>query len=98
MQITKYLHSCLLVEENDTVILIDPGQYTHEAKVLDIELINRLNFILITHEHFDHFSLPLIKDITRKFPEVNIISTPSVVEQLEKEHIPAMTDGTYDIN
>jgi L-ascorbate metabolism protein UlaG (beta-lactamase superfamily) len=97
MQITKYLHSCLLVEEKDTVILMDPGQYTYEANVLDINLLERLNYLLITHEHFDHFSLPFVKDITRKFPEVVTISTPSVVAQLEKESIPATTNGTYDI-
>lgn len=98
MQITKYLHSCLLVEENDSVILIDPGQFTYDAKVLDLNLIEKLDFVLITHEHADHFYLPFLTEISRHFPEVSIITTKAVASQLEKERIPVMTEGTYDIH
>jgi L-ascorbate metabolism protein UlaG (beta-lactamase superfamily) len=98
MKITKYLHSCLLVEENDQVVLIDPGAYTYDANVLDLNLLKKLDFILITHEHADHFSLPFVQEITRHFPEVSIITTKSVAQQLEKELIPVMTEGTYDLH
>lgn len=98
MRVTKFLHSCLVVEENDRVILIDPGDYTYQAGVLDLNLLAQLDFILITHEHADHFSLPFVQEITRHFPEVSIITTKSVAAQLEKEHIPVMTEGTYDIH
>jgi len=93
MSITKYLHSCLLIEEDNTVILIDPGEYTYNAKIFPLDTLAQLNYILITHEHADHFSLQFIKDIIAKFPDVAIISNQSVVKILEKENLPAASGG-----
>lgn len=93
MIITKYLHSCLLIDDENKVILIDPGQYTDEANVFPLDTLPQLDYILITHEHADHFSLPFIKKILEKFPNVVIISNPSVVSLLQKETIPATNTG-----
>lgn len=98
MIITKYLHSCLLVKEKDTVILLDPGQYTYEAKVLDVNFLEKLDYILITHEHSDHFWLPFIKKLQKKFFQVQIISTETVVKQLQKEGLNASTKETAQIH
>ncbi|MDO8655088.1 MAG: MBL fold metallo-hydrolase, partial [bacterium] len=51
MKITKYVHSCLLVEEQGKTALIDPGNYTFQSKALDLRYIEKLDFVLITHEH-----------------------------------------------
>lgn len=87
MKISKHIHSCLLVEENGIVVLIDPGSYTFDEKALDLTKINRLDYLLITHEHFDHMHIPLVKEIVAKFPQVKIISNPSVKDILGKEGI-----------
>lgn len=89
MRITKYIHSCLLVEDQNTFVLIDPGNYTCDAKVLDINKLSKLDYLLITHEHPDHFYMPFIKEILQKFPNIKIISNSSVVELLNKENIKA---------
>lgn len=93
MRITKYLHSCLLIEESDTVILLDPGEYTYHATILPLATLPRLDYILITHEHADHFSVAFLKEILVKFPEVTIVSNPSVVSLLEQDSIPASNQG-----
>ncbi len=93
MRITKYLHSCLLVEEKDTTLLLDPGIFTYQEKVLDIKKLSKLDYILITHEHPDHFHLPFIKELLSKFPKIQIVSNPSVVAILQKEKIKATTEG-----
>ena len=93
MKISKHLHSCLLIQEDNKTILIDPGIYTYEAKALDIENLSQLDHLLITHEHPDHFHLPFIKELIAKFPKVTIISNPSVVSLLQKENIAATTEG-----
>lgn len=52
MKITKFGHCCLLIEENGVRILTDPGTYsTQQSEVKNID------FVLITHEHADHFQL-----------------------------------------
>ena len=68
MKISKHLHSCLLAEEAGKIILIDPGNYTFEEKALDIGKLEKLDFLLITHEHQDHIYLPFLKIIFEKFP------------------------------
>jgi L-ascorbate metabolism protein UlaG (beta-lactamase superfamily) len=91
MRITKYLHSCLLVEEQDKTILIDPGQYTYQSKVFPFESVKKLDYLLITHEHNDHCFIPFIQELLLKFPDVTIISNDSVVTILQKENIEATT-------
>jgi len=93
MKVSKHTHSCLLVEENNTNILIDPGIFTYNEKALDINKLTKLDYILITHEHSDHCHPPFIKELVQKFPEVKIISNNSVVELLKKENIKATTAG-----
>lgn len=93
MKITKYNHSCLLVEDTDNQLntLIDPGNYS--ADVLDVEKLPKLNYLLITHTHHDHCYLPFIKQVLAKNPDVTIITTSEVVEQLAKENITATNTG-----
>ncbi len=85
MKITKFIHSCLLVETNEKTVLFDPGSMSVAA--LDLSTINKLDNVIITHEHFDHFNIEFVKQIVDKFPNVQITSTQSVVTQLAEEHI-----------
>lgn len=91
MKITKYLHSCLLVEEQETTILADPGNYS--TPILDIAAITSLDYLLFTHEHPDHLDIPFVKKVIHKFPDVTILTNPSIVAILEKENIKATTEG-----
>src|SRR5882757_3037117 len=93
MKISRHIHSCLLVEEQDTTIIIDPGVFTAMENGLDLAALNKLDYILITHEHADHMHLPLIKDLVAKFPDVKIISNASVVTLLAKENITASSQA-----
>jgi L-ascorbate metabolism protein UlaG (beta-lactamase superfamily) len=88
MKISKYVHSCLLVEHEGTAVLIDPGNYTLEEEALPVDEIQKLDTILITHEHVDHMSVPLLHDIIAKFPDVRVISNGVVADLLAKEGIP----------
>lgn len=87
MKISKHLHSCLLVEDEGRTILVDPGNYSYEAKALDINQLNRLDAIVITHEHQDHMYIPWIKEILQKFPNTPIFTTESAKKLLEQEGI-----------
>lgn len=87
MKITKFVHSCLLIETDDRVVLFDPGMMSERA--LDISKINKLDDIFITHEHPDHKSFTLLHALVEKFPDVHITSTSETVEQLKAEGISA---------
>ncbi|MEU5549542.1 MBL fold metallo-hydrolase [Micromonospora sp. NPDC047793] len=49
MRITKYAHSCLRVEHDGGVLVVDPGVFSEAAVALD-----GADAVLITHEHQDH--------------------------------------------
>lgn len=99
MKITKFEHSCLLVEmpapQNRTT-LFDPGMMSETA--LDISKIDYLDDIVITHSHGDHLSLNLMKQLVAKFPAVKITAPADVVDLLEKEDIAASSDPSEGIS
>lgn len=99
MKITKFVHSCLLVEMPEPInrtALFDPGTMSEE--VLHIEKLQFLDDIIITHSHMDHLSVRLIKKLTAKFPNVRITSTQEVVDILSKENILATAESSSGID
>ncbi len=51
MQVTKYTHSCLRVEHDGGVLVVDPGVFSEP------EALDGVDAVLITHEHPDHVNV-----------------------------------------
>ena len=62
MRITKFGHSCLLVEEGKR-LLIDPGNFTFMDGKVRPEDFRDIDAVLLTHEHQDHTFLEALKAI-----------------------------------
>jgi L-ascorbate metabolism protein UlaG (beta-lactamase superfamily) len=92
MKLTKYIHACVLVEDDEHTALFDPGLFAWESDQFSIEKIEKLDYILITHEHFDHFHLPFVQALVVRFPNVRIITTEAVVAQLREAGIQNATE------
>ncbi|MBI3442299.1 MAG: MBL fold metallo-hydrolase [Candidatus Sungbacteria bacterium] len=82
MHITKFGHSCLLVEEGGARILIDPGSYSTMQNV-----VREVDVILITHEHQDHLDARSLKVILANSPEVKIVTNQGAGRVLTGEGI-----------
>ena len=82
MNITKFGHSCLLIEEGGVRFLIDPGKYS----TLQNEVKN-LDAILITHEHLDHTDPESIKIILENNPGTKIYTNKGVGKVLAENGI-----------
>lgn len=98
MKITKFIHSCLLVEMPGPVnqtALFDPGVMSEPA--IDIDRLEFLDHIIISHNHADHMSIPLIQRLVSKFPDVHITATAEATEQLKAEGIEAVNIETFGI-
>ncbi|MFI7607096.1 MBL fold metallo-hydrolase [Micromonospora sp. NPDC049366] len=54
MQLTKYAHSCVRVDHDGGVLVIDPGVFS------DPVALDGADAVLITHEHPDHLNLEAI--------------------------------------
>lgn len=68
MIITKFTHSCLLVQTADRNALFDPGMYS----TFVIDELPELQDILITHCHPDHMDISRLKLLQSRFPQVRI--------------------------
>lgn len=84
MKITKYVHSCLLAEAEKETVLFDPGQFSWESGTFNIDQLDKLDTVVITHGHLDHFYEPFVRALEEKFPKACFISTPTVVAELKK--------------
>ncbi len=93
MKLSKYLHSCLVVEDQGKTILIDPGNYSVESGAINVEQFSKLDAVCYTHEHADHFYLPFLRQLIIKFPDIQIFATGSIADMLEKDGISAFTEG-----
>ncbi|MDB5170622.1 MAG: hypothetical protein JWO35_316 [Candidatus Saccharibacteria bacterium] len=98
MKITKFVHSCLLVEMPAPVnrtVLFDPGVMSEQA--LDVTNLAYLDDIIITHAHSDHLSMTLLRILDSKFPNVQITAPSEVVDRLEAEGITATNQASEGI-
>ncbi len=96
MKITKFGHCYLLIEENGVRILTDPGTYSTQQNA-----VKNINFVLITHEHADHFHIDSLKTLLKNNPQARVITNKSVGVLLEKEGIvfDIVEDGqSFDAN
>lgn len=93
MKITKFIHSCLLVEMPEPInrtVLFDPGMMSEEA--LNAHNFEYLDDIVITHEHGDHFYEPIIERMVKQFPDVRILGPEAVVAKLAEQGIAGIAD------
>ena len=93
MRITKYVHSCLLVEDGERVGIIDPGQFSWESGLFSVERLGQLDDIIITHEHPDHMHIPFIQALLATFPKAHLTANPSVVAKLQEQGIMADSES-----
>ncbi|MGC1210832.1 MAG: MBL fold metallo-hydrolase [Micromonospora sp.] len=62
MQVTKYAHSCLRLEHDGGVLVVDPGVYS------DPEALDGADAVLITHEHPDHVDAEAVNRALERRP------------------------------
>ncbi len=77
MRLIKFTHSCVRIESDAAVLVIDPGTLT-ERKALD-----GVDAVLITHEHADHLDVDALADELGRRPAVRIYTNASVAAMLE---------------
>ena len=71
MQVTKYAHSCLRIEHDGGVLVVDPGVYSEP------EALDGADAVLITHQHPDHVNVEAVTRALDKRPF--IINGPASV-------------------
>lgn len=89
MKVTKFTHSCLLVEDESASVLFDPGNFSWANGRFNLGAITKLDAIAITHNHADHCSVDFIKALLTQFPTAAVITNDEVKDNLEASGIQA---------
>src|SRR3954467_5331949 len=87
MKISKYLHSCLLFEQDGYKLLIDPGKFTFAEGIVRLEQFADVNSIIITHIHPDHLDTDSLTLIA-KLSGAKVLANKQVGEKLTEANIP----------
>ena len=89
MKIHKLSHCCLVIDlkardGHERRILLDPGFYSVEKH----SKVNKIDIVLITHEHTDHFHIESLKELIKHHPDIEVVTNDAVGAILAKEGIP----------
>lgn len=90
MQITKLEHACLVLEQGNQRIIVDPGSFTRS--VADY---TNVVAVVITHVHDDHCSEAQLEAILSNNPEVAIYGTDEVCKRLTGFETVAVHHGDF---
>ena len=81
MHITRYGHSCLLVEDGDARLLLDPGVFSQ-----GFEDLRGLTAVLVTHQHADHLDADRLRALLEANPEARLYCDEGSAGQLDVPH------------
>ncbi|MEV6474693.1 MBL fold metallo-hydrolase [Streptomyces sp. NPDC051657] len=76
LTLTKKTHSCVRIEKEGRVLVIDPGGFSEDDAALGADVV------LVTHEHPDHFNEARLRAGLEANPAAGIWTLRSVAEQL----------------
>ncbi|MGN6606961.1 MAG: MBL fold metallo-hydrolase [Jatrophihabitans sp.] len=77
MQLTKFTHSCVRIEDGDRALVLDPGAFSEFDAAMD-----GAQAVLITHEHADHLDADKLRAALARDPSLRVWAPASVVAQL----------------
>jgi L-ascorbate metabolism protein UlaG (beta-lactamase superfamily) len=88
MKITKFEHACVVLQDQDQKVVIDPGSFTQS-----LQDITNVVALIITHEHMDHFDPTWIEKIQQENPEVLIFVPEGLNLDIDAELAYAVKAG-----
>jgi L-ascorbate metabolism protein UlaG (beta-lactamase superfamily) len=84
MRLTKYAHSCVLVNDDDARVLIDPGNLTR-----GFDELTGLTGILVTHQHADHVDVDRLGPLLEHNPAATLYADEATAGVLAERDINA---------
>lgn len=83
LKITKFDHSCVLVETDDRVALFDPGGWSNYS----VNELPKIDRIVFTHEHGDHFDIDKLKGLLKLNPDAHIVCNSQIKKLIDDSDI-----------
>lgn len=95
MKITKFVHSCVLIEDGDYTILFDPGIFSWLSGLIEITKLPKLSAVVVTHKHKDHLGDPFVSALAMVQPDIQWIAPPDAHEKLMQLGVKKVTDKSF---
>jgi L-ascorbate metabolism protein UlaG (beta-lactamase superfamily) len=86
VRLTRFGHSCLLVEAGDARVLVDPGGFSH-----GFEELTDLDAVFVTHQHPDHIDAERLPQLLEANGRAPLIAEPETAAQLRDSGIDAIS-------
>lgn len=93
MKITRYFQSCLLIEDGEARILVDPS--AQEKKRLGD--FGKLDAVFYTHEHGDHFDAGMAQDFVEQ-GIAPVYANQSTAKRIKASKTQVKDGQEFDIN
>jgi len=77
MNITKYEHACMVIDEEGQKLVVDPGEFTSLP-----EGLSGVAGLVVTHVHGDHLSKLNIQKLVAANPELKLYANKEVLDEL----------------
>jgi L-ascorbate metabolism protein UlaG (beta-lactamase superfamily) len=85
------------IEAGGVTFAVDPWVSEHELRLAEtpaVELAaDRIDWVLITHEHLDHLDLPFLPEVLERSPDAKVVLPASIVPLVEGVVDEARTVG-----
>jgi L-ascorbate metabolism protein UlaG (beta-lactamase superfamily) len=88
MKLTKYTHACLVLEEQEQKLVIDPGSWTPDFGPLE-----GIVAVVVTHNHLDHFNMDNLTRIKQANPGVKLFGAAEVAQDASALGMNIVTGG-----
>jgi L-ascorbate metabolism protein UlaG (beta-lactamase superfamily) len=86
VRLTRFGHSCLLVEAAGARVLVDPGGFSH-----GFEELTDLDAVFVTHQHPDHIDAERLPQLLEANGRAPLIAEPETAAQLRDSGIDAIS-------
>ncbi len=99
MRISKFIHSCLLVEKGGDRLLFDPGKFSFVEGRVKPEQFTGIAAIMLTHFHPDHVETEALKKIVTGNPGAVVLTNTEAQKKLAEAgvHAEVLESGTREV-
>lgn len=94
MQLTKFTHSCVRLDDGDRSLVIDPGAFSEVEQALD-----GAHGVIVTHEHADHVDVDRVRAALAADSRLRLWGPAAVAQMFAEfgEQVVAVgSDETFD--
>jgi L-ascorbate metabolism protein UlaG (beta-lactamase superfamily) len=101
MKLTKFVHSCVLVEHENKAVLFDPGIFSWNSGLINVASMPMLDAVVVSHKHPDHCAEPFVRELATVFPDAQWFAPSDTHDDLKNwgvVRVSNQSQGDFEIS